>query len=88
MLRFFFRLLLEKLVQGKESFRLLKGFNIYLKYVEEQPIPTPLIIRLINPMSLLRIIVEELEKTSIEEVGFVIHRWCLIHPQCSSFKTN
>lgn len=71
MLRFFFRLLLEKLVREKESFRLLKGFNIYLKEVEEQPIPTPLIIRSINPMSLLRIIVEELEKTSIEEVGFV-----------------
>lgn len=71
MLRFFFRLLLKKLVQEKESFRLLKGFNIYLKEVEEQPIPTPLIIRSINPMSLLRIIVEELEKTSIEEVGFV-----------------
>ena len=71
MLRFFFRLLLEKLVQEKESFQLLKGFNIYLKDVEEQPIPTLLIIRSINPMSLLRIIVEELEKTSIEEVGFV-----------------
>lgn len=38
MLGFFFRLLLEKLIQEKESFRLLKGVTIDLINVEELPI--------------------------------------------------